>query len=253
MPGPQDLDAVVAATRRVIDLVRTVCESWRFPSNLNHATATACLARAADLVDEALYLAGRPPSAGANILVRSAFECWLVGAWALFGGDDALLGIEKERARNEFSLASSVGVGEPAVQHVERQKADIAALSKELLGTEVPSSVKYEQMAAALPRYIKHQTPDHEVVNVTEVYNLLYRSHSTYDAHPWKVIQHYLRNGGWRVEPPAPWQEPVISSGIMAMYIAVLGRWIEGARGRDGSQWNVAVADLERLLRGPSS
>lgn len=55
------------------------------------------MARAADLLDEALHLAERPPSVGANILVRSAFECWLVGVWALFGGDDALLDPSRDK------------------------------------------------------------------------------------------------------------------------------------------------------------
>jgi hypothetical protein len=100
------------------------------------------MVRAADLLGEALRLAQQPPSVGASILVRAAYECWLVGVWALFGGDDALLGIEKERARNEKVLATSTGLPREAIEYVDRQLCDIAELTREVLGSDAPSSVK---------------------------------------------------------------------------------------------------------------
>jgi len=243
--------AVVSASCRVIDLVQAVCDSWRFPSNLNHAVATAGMKRAADLISEAFSLVERRPSVGANILVRSAFECWLVGVWALLGGDDALLGIEKERVRNERNLATSVTISEAAIQYLNDQQTTVSDLSEKLLGTDAPSSVKYEEMARVLPSHIKEQTPDHEEVDVLAVYDLLYRSHSTYDAHPWKVIGQYVQEGelGLRVKSVPAWQDPVISGAVMTMYVARLGGWIEHARGGAGDRWGDALSDLERLLR----
>lgn len=242
--------SVTAATRRVLELVHSSCGSWRFPENVNHAFATAGLARAAELIEDALRLAQHPPTAGANILVRSAFECWLVSVWALFGGDDALLGIEKERVRAEMLLATTVGLDQKTIDYIADQRHDLAEVTRELLGTAAPSSVKFEQMARTLPPLIKEQTAEHEEVDMLATYNLLYRSHSTNDAHPWKPVGQYLQESGLglRVESPGPWQNPTISAALMTMYLGVLGRWIEQARGGDGESWDQAVSDLQRLL-----
>lgn len=244
---------VMDATRQVLTTVAAATKSWRFRSG-NHAMATAGMARAADLLGEALLLAERPPARGANVLVRSAFECWLVGGWALFGGSDALLGIEKERVRNETSLAEGVSLAPDVMDHLTRQKGDLENLTKEVLGSGAPSSVKFEQIARALPPLIKNQTAEHEDVDVLTIYNVLYRSHSTNDAHPWKVVGQYVRESGQglRVESFGPWQNPVMSAAVMAMYLGVLGRWIEQARGGDGNRWNEAVGRLRDLLQpGP--
>jgi hypothetical protein len=64
--------------------------------------------------------------------------------WGLFGGDDALLGIERERARGELSLAAGVGLAE-AIDYVSGQQRDIADLTERLLGTDAPSSVKFRR------------------------------------------------------------------------------------------------------------
>jgi hypothetical protein len=247
-------DEIIGAARRVVAKVRVACEDWRFPSNANHAVATAGMARAADLLDEAMRLAEHPPSVGANVLVRAAYECWLVGVWTLFGGDDALLGVEKERVRNERALATANALPQHAIEYLNSQGHDIDQLVDELLGSGAPSSVKYEQMSRTLPPLIKQQTPEHEEVDMLGVYNLIYRSHSTNDAHPWKPIGQYLEPGplGVRVQSREPWQKPAVSIAIMTMWLALLGRWIELARGRDGSQWEGVLSQLRVLLEPPT-
>lgn len=248
---PRDHDAITDASRVVIALVRSACNSWRFRSNLNHAVATSAMARAADLLEEALFLADDHPSPGANILVRSAFECWLVGAFALFGGDDALIRIEVERRRNEWNLADKNNASTHTLAFLDEQRADLAVLALKLLGTEKPEGVDFQKIAQELQPLIKDQTPDHEEADISAAYDLLYRSHSTYDAHPWKVLGQYLTESalGLKVVPAVPWIDPVQSVAHMAMYLANLGRWIDCARGRDGEAWSEATTRLVDLLR----
>jgi hypothetical protein len=231
-------EELLIAVEQLLAIVWERCANWRFRENVNRAVATAGMARAADLLHEALRLAKVPPSVGANILVRAAFEAWLVGVWALFGGDDAVLGIEKERVRNEKILASSNELPAKTINYIECQRVDIARLADELLGSGAPSSVKYDQMARALTPLVKERTG--EAADMSVVYNLLYRAHSTNDAHPWKVMGQYLQEGGLglRVESVGPWQDPLISIAVMAMYVATLGRWIELERGGDGTTWS---------------
>ena len=86
------------------------------------------------------------------------------------------------------------------------------------------------------------------------VYNLVYRSHSTNDAHPWKPIGQYLESRalGLRVQSREPWQNPAVSIAIMTMWLALLGRWIELARSRDGTQWEAVLSRLHQLLELPT-
>ena len=244
---------LVAASRVLIAKVDRSCGSRRFQNNVNHALATAGMARAAGLLDQALDLAERPPSIGANILVRSAFECWLAGAWALFGGHDAVLGIERERIRNERLLVTRNALPERAAQHLDGQSQVVADAQDRLLGGSAPASVKYEEMAKTLSGLIKERTRDHEDADVLAIYDLLYRAHSTNDAHPWKVLGQYLKEGGLglRVEPFGPWNNPVQAIRSMSMYVGILGRWIDEARGHSDPDWDACIMALAELPTTP--
>jgi hypothetical protein len=230
--------------------VDAACQSWRFPSSLNHALATAGMSRAAGLLDQALVLAERPPSIGANVLVRAAFEAWIAGAWALFGGADAILGMEAERLKHERALAAENGLPENVIAHLADQEQVVAEATKRLLGSAAPSSVKYREMARLLPDRIREQTLEHEDADVLAIYDMLYRAHSTNDAHPWKPISQYVHESGLglRVEPFGPWNRPLEAIATMAMYVGILGRWIDEARGHADPKWNELVKVIVELL-----
>jgi hypothetical protein len=246
----EQLHLIVAAAHRVGDHVRSVCATWRFPSNANAAAATSALARSSELVEEALFMCDGRISPGANIVVRSAFENWLVGNWALFGGQDALIGIERERARYERILAERNGMPSDAMDRLNRQIDGLADVANRVLGTDLPSSVKYTEIAKALPPLVKQQTVDREDADFLAVYDVFYRSHSTYDAHPWKTIGTYLTETGLglAVRTLPPWQKPRAAAAHMATYNALLGRWIEQARGGSGDDWTAVAEPLADLL-----
>src|SRR5262249_29039177 len=86
----------------------------------------------------------------------------------------------------------------------------------------------------------EEQTRDHEQTDVLAVYDLLYRSHSTSDAHPWQPLSVSVKEGGlgMRVEVGDPWQEPLVAIRMMALYLTILGRWIDEARGHEDPEWN---------------
>jgi hypothetical protein len=68
------------------------------------------------------------------------------------------------------------------------QPKTVTVAAERLLGGNAPSSVNYEEMSRALPALIKEKTREHEDADVLTVYDVLYRSHSTHDAHPWKIV-----------------------------------------------------------------
>lgn len=230
---------LLAATAALLEKINQACDTWRFRDDLHVAMAAAGLSRTAGLLEQAIALAKLPPSIGANILVRAAFETWLVGVWALFGGNDAVLGIEKERIRNETALIEKNSLPDHVLKHVTDQKAVVVEAQDRLLGGDEPSSVKYEQMSKDLPALIKAQTRDKEDADVLEIYNSVYRIHSTNDAHPWKPIGQYLKDDGhaMRVVPFGPWDNPVMPLANMAMYAGILGRWIDENQGGADPAW----------------
>jgi hypothetical protein len=239
-------DDLVRSTRALVAKVNSASGSWRFRDASNHAVATAGMTRSAGLLGEALDLAVSRPSIGANILVRSAFECWLVGAWALFGGEAALLGIERERLRYEKLLVERNSLPSAVGDHLGSQHLILAEAASNVLGGAQPLIVKYEQMAKVLSGWIKLHTRDHEDADVIAIYDLLYRAVSTFDAHPWKAVGQYLKEGGlgWRVEPQPPWNDPVRTIGAMASYVALLGRWIDEERGHSDPDWDRLAREL---------
>ena len=251
MPAVNESDtASLSASRGVIAKVDAACANWLFPHDLHVALAAAAMARSAGLLDQGIILALQPPSIGANILVRAAFETWLTGCWALFGGDDAVLGIEKERIRNEKAIVEKNDLPAKVLKHLTDQSAVIKDAEDHLLGGEAPTAVKFLQMAADLPPLIKAQTRDHEDADLVLIYDLLYRVHSTNDAHPWKPIGQYLKENpvGLAVVPYRPWNNPLDAIATMAMYVGLLGRWIDEARGGSDPDWDVSVLNCKAAL-----
>jgi hypothetical protein len=242
--------ASLTASLEIIAKVDAVCANWLFPGDLHLPLAAAAMARSAGLLDQAIILALQPPSIGANILVRAAFETWITGCWALFGGNDAVLGIEKERIRNEKAIVEKNDLPADVLRHLTDQSAVIKDAQDQLLGGDAPTAVKFLQMATDLPPLIKAQTRDHEDADVVVIYDLLYRVHSTNDAHPWKPVGQYLKEkpAGLAVVPYGPWNNPLDAIATMAMYLGLLGRWIDEARGGSDPDWDVRVLNCKAAL-----
>ena len=241
---------LLAAAEALINKVNRACATWRFADDLYVPMAAAGLCRTAGILEQAIVLAKQPPSIGANILVRAAFETWLVGVWALFGGNDAVLGIEKERIRNETALVEKNSLPAEVLKHVTDQRAVVTEAQDRLLGGAAPSSVKYEQMATDLAPLIKAQTREHEDADVLAIYSIMYRAHSTNDAHPWKPLGQYLQDDGrtLRVVPFGPWNNPVEAIASMSMYAGILGRWIDESQRGSDPEWDELVVGIHRML-----
>ena len=142
MSEPGD-ERVNNAARALIVKVRTTAVTQRIRSDDAHtAMAAACLHRAASMIDEALDLAARPQSSlGANVLTRAAFECWVMGVWALFGEMDAVLGINEFRIKQETLMAKANHVPQAALDHLAHQLKVIEEAKKKHLGGRQPKSV----------------------------------------------------------------------------------------------------------------
>lgn len=209
----------------------------------------AGLLRAVELLEEADALRQRGRTVGANVLVRSAFEFWLTGTYALFGGLEAIIGIDAERHRHETILAKSNSLPAEVHEFLEMQAAVLDEAREALLGGEAPAAFKFDQVARRLNTLILEATT--EGADVLAIYNMVYRSHSTNDAHPPKTMATMIHCAGdvLTVRPIPSWNEPAVASGNMAMYVAILGRWIEEQLGGDPEPWDEVVRELMGLMQ----
>jgi hypothetical protein len=252
MGGAANRKGVVATVRSIIAQVERAGRRWKFePEVMSVAMAAASLLRAAELLGEALDIGTKPKSAGANVLVRTSFEYWLIGVWACFGGNDAMLGIEKSRVLKERTMAQENKVPRQALDKLQHDLDVIVAAQARLLDGKEPSSLALDQVARrVVPLIVAATGEETEADAVLDAYNIVYRSHSTYDVHPPKVIGQMLRDDGKviRVAPVEPWIDPVTVAGTMAMHLAILGRWIDHQLGTDGDEWSALVMLVKAAL-----
>lgn len=121
-----DRKAVVVTVRAVIAQVERAARRWKFgPERMSIPMAAAGFLRAAELLGEALDIGTKPKSAGANVLVRTSFEYWLIGVWACFGGNDAMLGIEKSRSLKERTMAQENKLPQHALDKLQRDLDEV--------------------------------------------------------------------------------------------------------------------------------
>ena len=244
--------AVVVTVRAVIAQVERACRRWEFdPELMSVPMAAAGLLRAAELLGEALDIGTKSKSAGANVLVRTSFEYWLIGVWACFGGNDAMLGIEKSRVSKERTMAQENKVPQHALDKLQRDFDVIVEAQARLLDGKEPSSLALDQIARRVVALIVAATGEEtEADAVLDAYNIVYRTHSTYDVHPPKVIGQMLRDNGKliTVAPIEPWIDPVTVAGTMAMHLAILGRWIDHQLGTEGDEWSASVMAVKAAL-----
>ena len=229
-----------------MDHLDAAVAGWRFGvEETNLRLAAAALYQGSRLARGGLSVATSQEPAGVNVLVRSAFEYWLMGAWLVFGGDDAIIGVELERYRWQIILAERVSAAdtEDAARHDEglAKLRDEQAAYQEAAG-ELPagraSSVVLLQIAERLGALIEARFPEDEGADVTRAYDLLYRSHSMMDAHPPMTINK-LAGDGDRVniglEPRLP---PVNALRVMTSYLCLLAHWIDATQGAPVQLWD---------------
>lgn len=237
--------AIINATVAVREHIVARVDAWKF-DDIHLGYGAAGLLRGITLLDEAMYLAAAPPSIGANILVRAAFECWLVGTWAVFGKEDGYLGIELYRIDQELKLVRANNRPKEDIDYLEYQKKVFEGECDKRLGQDVrPKPMNnFADIAVRLKPYIEQELG--EIAEVLAAYDILYRTHSTYDAHPAKQLSQMIREGGDHVHvgPIAPWKNPVEAVGMVALYLTILGGWIDRAIGVSGDVWGALSDDL---------
>lgn len=96
-----------------------------------------------------------------------------------------------------------------------------------------------DQVAGRLGDLIQARFPEDTTPDVLDMYDTLYRSHSTMDVHP-PLTMNQLAGDGDRVEVDCqPWLEPHKALRVGAAFLLVLSRWIdETLYGTPTSRWD---------------
>jgi hypothetical protein len=225
MPERDELFEVLHLALNAID---GAVDRWWFPEDdPNVLLATAGLFQAGRLIRSALGLAEGGAVAGVGVLVRSAWEYWLLGTYALVGGHDAFFGLELERYRHQVFLAEAISPDDPRNDQLRAEQTEYQRLASELLKGKQPSATNRDQVAARLGPLIDARFPADEPADVVTTYDLLYRSHSTMDVHPPLTMNQLTTPDGRIDTSKQPWLEPEKAVRVAGVFVVLLAYWID--------------------------
>ena len=242
---------IVASARKLFDLVGRHRENFTSTSeSAQRQYGAAGLARGCGLLAAAIasHEAGEDEAVG--VLTRAILETWTSGAFVLFGGAESLARLEAELQRNEQALITNNAIN--GAELLAERKAELHGVAKAQgfqLGEDGEprfDKLTVEVMAKELGPLIEKATG--EAADALLVYNMLYRSYSTFDTHGLSPLQRQLNLDDLpriSMRQPKPWIEAHSSVAVACLLLAVLGEWVYASFGIDEPE---LAEVLERLM-----
>lgn len=235
-----DLDAralIIQTSNTLADLVDGRVHLMTSPSEFAHRQfGAAALVRGCDLLRSSIVCleAGQQETVG--VLTRAIQEAWFTGTFAMFGGRPAIIRLEAERQRNMRLMADSNKLNADAV--LDDQKDDLHLVAVEAghpLGPD--GKPKFDRLpvfriASELGAMI--EASPYETEDSLAVYNMMYRSYSSFDAHGLDPLDRRIdfSDGALvTLREPIPWIDPHASILLSAMMLVTLGGWVFGECG----------------------
>ncbi len=246
-PHPPNIDSgqrIVADASMLARIIDTITEISHITSELEAPEAetaiakmysAAALVRSVALLRSAVALidAGQPEAVG--VVCRTAWETWLVGYFIIMGGQQSLIRLAADSLRNKSTIAdrNNLGLGIESLIQRDREELESAERSRlKGLGTPHPEGtpIKFnrltiESMATEIDRHLTRLDPSEEG-SVLRSYNLLYRSHSTFDNHGLSTFERFIHqnvSGRLSISPDSKgWISPLHSLGIATLHVSQL-------------------------------
>ncbi len=206
----------------------------------------AGLARGCGLMRAAIACHEDGQDEAVGVLTRAVLECWISGAFILFGRAESLARFEVERQRNERNLLVSNRIN--AAKLVAQRRAEMDEVAKAYgfrLGDDGEprfDRLPVQVMAAELGPLIEAATG--ESADILALYDLLYRSYSTFDTHGLEPLERRLDLDDLSLttmREPSPWIEPYGSIAVACLLLAVLAKWVFDAYG-------IRTSEAERIF-----
>ncbi len=233
------------------------CDDWIIPADrVTVAVAVACLRRGVALLDDASRLAESGKRTGANVLIRTACEFWLLGSWLAFSTTNEpleMLDRKREAEMGKLANANAHQLEDAFLEELRnrRERVDeawgVSDRPMDLSIARVATNLIPQSLAG---RHIDQvDSPD----DFREVYDLIYRGHSTFEAHPWSVGTDLVDIADGLRVPPA---EVVFNSAdavaTMVAQLSLLGHWIDLALGMERPWWVEIKTRAFGLCQAPS-
>ena len=237
-----DWAEVVCSANGLAELVGRHREMLTSPGELaNRQYGAAGLTRGIGLMSAAIasHEAGEDEAVG--VLSRAILESWISGAFVLFGGADSLARLEAELQRNERNLTEANEITAGGLLGQRKAELDAAAKSHGIrIGPD--GEPRFDRltvfaMAEELDALIEAKTGDSG--GALALYNMLYRSYSTFDAHGLSPLERQLNLGELpqiNMRKPTPWVEASVSVAAACVLLSKLGEWVFASFGIDSSE-----------------
>lgn len=242
-----DWAQVAGSANALAELVERHREAFTSPGELAHRQyGAAGLTRGIGLMSAAIASHDAGEDEAVGVLTRAILESWISGAFVLFGGADSLARLEAERQRNERNLIEANEINAAAL--LDQRKAELDAAAKShgirLDGDGEPHFDKLPVfiMAEEIGALIEARTGDSGGALV--LYNMLYRSYSTFDAHGLHPLERQLDLGELpriSMRWPTPWIEARVSVAVACTLLSKLGEWVFAS-------FSIDSAELEQIF-----
>lgn len=245
---------IVASARRIFDLVGRHQENFTSTSeSVQRQYGVAGLARGCGLLVAAIasHEAGEDEAVG--VLTRSILETWTSGAFVLFGGAESLARLEAELQRNEQALFANNEIN--GADLLAQRKAELHEIAK-AQGFQIGKDgeprferLTVEVMAKELGPLIEKATG--EAANALVIYNMLYRSYSTFDTHGLSPLQRQLNFDDLSrisMRNPKPWIDAHSSTAVACLLLSVLGEWVFASFGIEEPELAEVLKTLQPIV-----
>lgn len=187
----------------------------------------AALLRGCELLRASIACLSAGQTEAIGVLSRALLESWVSGAFVMFGGADALARLDAERQRQEGNLIKANDVKADDLLASRKAELNEAAVANGIrLGTDgVPKWdwLTVELMAKELGPLIEKATGRDE--EPLALYNMLYRSYSTFDAHGIYPLERRIDLDDLTLTTmchPVPWVDPHASIGLSCLLLTTL-------------------------------
>jgi hypothetical protein len=230
---------------------------------LPRVLAAGALARSAAILRSARALLQAGELEGIGYLVRGAWETSLVGMYVLVDGFRGVLRLNADQARQELALTRANDVEPEVIAILDDRMSDLVANERRRRAAAgdqegADAFTKFERLKVAdLARVLGPQLVEHgfeEDADAAAAYDLLYRSHSTYDTHGLAAIERHVRFGsdgrlGIKADPDG-WIDAHRATALVTLYVGLLAKYVLRTFGLpDGEAEATAVLDeLHGLL-----
>lgn len=265
MTSADELLAAIDSLHEVVERWRPLLRTEPIEDALPKMLAAGALSRSCALLRSAQAIIRADEVEGVGHLARGVWETTLVGTYVLTDGLRGVLRLNADQTRQELALVRANDVDHAVVDMLVERMAMLVERERQrlLVSGETDAArlltrfdrLKVEELAREVGPLLVENGLE-ESASADKAYDLLYRAHSTFDAHGLAAVERHIDLDlatGFNLDVDAPgWIEAHRAIGVASLYVGLLARYVFHvfALGDAEDQAGEILDGLRSLLEG---